>query len=487
MNFAQRSNYLGTCCASDLYRHHSCCCSINLPAHWSVPLHMNLAPKIEVKVYVLPSALHPSVSDNTNRDVPESGIQHRLKINGSIQPFDNTLVSTIPCANHSEVLSSKGLTNLFFPLAYGMENEDRIFSQPETTCLNQSSEDPLMPEAERPNFLQPGHSETQRQRLSNSKELNELRQSKRPVFGSNFESIIGPEVLNADPNLKSSVQHSVDHEYDQLTQERYVPLKNLKNLYYLLLKFFKNQEIIQSDIASLKNFELEILNLIVKRKYETKLFNNEHQKKDAKLLVQTLESFQSKLAVKRPEESYKFIFTRAIKYLKRVFKSKQHLSSQFPDRDSQFYNYYFGDMAHATGLPLESFIYPQPASLNSGRYKSLNLDYFKHVFLCDQFIHDLRHYLASEMRSDYELEIDRKTQQLLVKWDEQFASAKESAEALGSYQGMSKKLYNEISRYFLQNKRCKLPWSVVELNNAITRLNSLFIKLVKNEDPEIST
>jgi hypothetical protein len=153
----------------------------------------------------------------------------------------------------------------------------------------------------------------------------------------------------------------------------------------------------------------------------------------------------------------------------------------------QFYEYYFGALAQVLGLSLSKFIYPQPAEFSSGRYRSLNLEYFKQVFLCEQFVHDLKLYLVNEMRQEYELEVDRKTQQLLVKWDDQFTTQRKPIDPTEHCHGISKKLHQEISRYFLQNKRCKLPWSIAELNNAISRLNSLFMKLIKNEDPEIST
>jgi len=46
----------------------------------------------------------------------------------------------------------------------------------------------------------------------------------------------------------------------------------------------------------------------------------------------------------------------------------------------------------------------------------------------------------------------------------------------------NKKVMSEIAFYFLRNKRCKLPWTLVEVNNAISRLQILFNKLVNADE-----
>jgi hypothetical protein len=427
------------------------------------------------------------VIGNPSRNVSKDLILQQSKNNGSNHYFHDKIEPITPFGNNPRVPHSHQLANPIFSFAATTKNNERFMSQPETACLNNSDEDLLTPETPKPSLPTYSIQEIRRSHLSNGAELSEKPNVNNSALQSNFEAAIDLESGKIASNLKLPTQHSPRNDFDHIVQSRRLPLKNLKNLYYLLLKFLKNKEVVASDVASLKNHELEILNLIIKRKYETKLFSNENQRKDSKFVAHALEVFQNKLAVKRPEESYKFIFTRAIKHLKKMFRARRHLTSQFADHDGQFYNYYFGEMARVLKIPIESFIYPQPATVNCGRYKSLNLDYFKHVFLCEQFIQDLRLYLAAEMHRDYELEIERKTQHLLIKWDDQFSPVKEGAQFLDSLQGMSKKLHYEISHYFLQNKRCKLPWSMGELENAISRLSTLFTKLVKNEDLETST
>jgi hypothetical protein len=274
-------------------------------------------------------------------------------------------------------------------------------------------------------------------------------------------------------------------EEAQSPQSKFVPLKKFKNLYLLLLKFFKSESISITDLEALFDYELEILNLIIIRKYESKLFVSETQKKDIPAIYEELLNYQGKLSIKRPEESYKFVFTRALKYLKKVFKVHYECSAELLKEEKQFYVHYFGSSLDKDSFDLNKYVYPIIEDDQSKKYKSLNLNYFKNVFSCEKFMNDLATYLKTDLRNDYDIEIERKTLQILSKWDSR-VTVYLSREGNNSQNGeIPKKLFLEISRYFLQNKRCKLPWTVAEVVNAISRLNSLFSKLINNDEVEI--
>ena len=95
---------------------------------------------------------------------------------------------------------------------------------------------------------------------------------------------------------------------------------------------------------------------------------------------------------------------------------------------------------------------------------------------------DLGHYLKAVLKTDYEGEIERKTLQLLSKWDILINSAKNQPDS-GEF--ISRRLFSEISQYFLKNKRCKIPWTIAEVEHAVGRFQDLIVKLVSIENSEV--
>lgn len=256
---------------------------------------------------------------------------------------------------------------------------------------------------------------------------------------------------------------------------KFIPLRNLRKLYFFLTRFFKCEKITSAELDQLADHELEILNLILWRKYEGRLFNNETEKKDIQMLVSRIDQFQTKLAVKRAEESFKFIFTRGIKHLKKVFRLNPFNDVNCSHNvDHTFFVYYFGEIANSDQSTFQRFL-----DLSAGKprkARSLNLSYFKRVFSCQKFMDDLVVYLRTDFRADYDTEIERKCLQLLIKWDTIFNMQAKSEQAV------SRKAMSEVSKYFLQNKRCKLPWTILEVNNAISRIDGLFTRISQAEN-----
>jgi hypothetical protein len=286
------------------------------------------------------------------------------------------------------------------------------------------------------------------------------------------------ELLTQDAPLKDPLESKpILHEVSMgvfQSSEKYYELTNLKNLYRFLIKYFRTERISTEDINNLSKFEIDIVDLIMQRKYECKLIDVSRSPTNLECLADSISNCQQRLSIKRSEESYKFIFTRAIKFLKKVFKAKNGLPKSMIDVDSLFYSHYFGSTASSLGLEIKSFVYPPIRGKKNEFFSCLNLNYFHQVFRCKKFMNDVFEYLKSDLRIEYDFEIERKTFQLLSKWDPKFTNDPGD-------ESQNKKVMSEITHYFLRNKRCKLPWSLAEVNNAKQRLNALVEKLSSTE------
>ena len=212
----------------------------------------------------------------------------------------------------------------------------------------------------------------------------------------------------------------------------------------------------------------------MQRKYEVNLLQGGQTLNDLPNLVERLLNFQQRLSVKPSEESNKFIFTRAVKFLKKVFKTKNGLPRNFTNVDGLFYSYYFGGVASALSKEIRNFVYPPLQSNKDGFYRCLNLNYIHQLFRCSKFMADVSKYLQDDLRAEYDVEVERKTLKLLAKWDHRFKSHSDAC------CDQNNQAMKTIRAYFLRNKRCKLPWTQAEVNHAIFRLRNFVDKIVNS-------
>lgn len=76
---------------------------------------------------------------------------------------------------------------------------------------------------------------------------------------------------------------------------------------------------------------------------------------DCQTRLEKLNQLLNSKTHKRPEECYKFIFTRTLKHLMRNFTQKKMKKD---DLNLFFYNHYFKELADKNSLPLEHYFYP---------------------------------------------------------------------------------------------------------------------------------
>ena len=103
--------------------------------------------------------------------------------------------------------------------------------------------------------------------------------------------------------------------------------------------------------------------------------------------------------------------------------------------------------------------------------RSLNTKYFRQVASSRLFVKDLWDYVQKVFEFDYTEELEKKSLNVLLRWDDHLTGIDNNSEA------QRKTLFIEINGYFLKNKKCKLPWTMIELRNAVSRVASLLEKM----------
>ena len=225
----------------------------------------------------------------------------------------------------------------------------------------------------------------------------------------------------------------------------------------LLVDYFVNGNISEERFTVLTPFQRTLLFLVVKRKNEPKAITSKPS------LLFSFEELQRLIKVKnrkRPEECYKFVLTRVIKHLKQEIDAKYKRKAQI---ENCLYDYFFKATAEALGVPLSDFHYPL-TGMQKGKFK-LNSVYFSKIFASDVFVKAVHEYCENRISQDYQREIEKKISFLVCKWSEMVsASPQNIADAQLS-----------IVHYVTANKRCKLPWSIEEVRDSVSK----FLNLIK--------
>lgn len=235
-------------------------------------------------------------------------------------------------------------------------------------------------------------------------------------------------------------------------------LPNLPRLFALTLKLFTGGEIVAEDL-DLTDYEESIFNDILKRKFD-KNFKKKELSLDPARRIEILRKISSRKPQKRPEECYKFIFTRVFKYLKSRFRA-EHEAGDNPEKD--FYSHYFGDVATLEAINLEAFFYRAAVKSRTNLNLSLGSHYFEIVLKSPLFLQEMLRYISGPFRDDLRGEIERKIKLLVEKWDKDL-NIKSNKQAFK---------YMEIKNYITKDRHCKLPWTFFEAEEAVRKVYNL--------------
>lgn len=232
---------------------------------------------------------------------------------------------------------------------------------------------------------------------------------------------------------------------------------SFRRLYNILVTLFSKGSIGELDY-DLDSFEEEILNCLLQRKYFQHLTAAELVQ-PVPDRIQKINEIVNSRSNKRPEECYKFILTRVLKYLKRKYFFSAGEGSA--NSEKQFYEFFFGEVAESLGLPIESFIYPiTRKQLDLSKF---NAAYFERIFRSEKFLAELNGYMEDGLYAEYREELKQKLCSFLRKYETMLKKAN------SDQAGIQKRM----KEYLLKNKRCKLPWSLNEINESVIRFHIL--------------
>ena len=175
---------------------------------------------------------------------------------------------------------------------------------------------------------------------------------------------------------------------------------------------------------------------------------------------------------KKFEENIKFVFARLIKFLQKYFRLKvfSHAKKKFRKRfrfyplykqlEYAFYGYYFGCLAGRLRLPIEKFFAPRAKQSSKSQFeklipKSLSHLYFHHIKMSSLFVKDSLFFLNRILLNESQHKIIHKVGLVCINWEKKLFEERK-AESLKS-----------VNLRFLFDSKCKMPWSVGEVQNAI--------------------
>jgi hypothetical protein len=264
---------------------------------------------------------------------------------------------------------------------------------------------------------------------------------------------------------ETKIQKEITHLQNVLDKENNCFISPiLHRLYEVFLQIFSKGFIVPAEYH-LKPREEEILNCLLQRKFLTSLISYELSL-PLPDKIEYINDIIKGRSCKRPEECYKFILTRANKFLKRKL-SPSNIETE--ESEKIFYQFYFGRLASDLDLPIEQFVYP--ITRKQIEVTKLNSNYFERVFKSQKYLDDVQYYIENHIFAEYKEELKKKLRSLLLKYEYMFQKNSSNAESVE----------RSLKDYITKNKRCKLPWTLNEISESITRfqtlINSLKLKI----------
>ena len=252
--------------------------------------------------------------------------------------------------------------------------------------------------------------------------------------------------------IDSAVHLKFDkNKFDFNSLSKYEKFRNFGKLYFLLIDIFQHNQDIDDNLTFLNEKEIILLELIFEKKYKVKIKKNF---KSFHLINNIKKLPKSK---KRPEENHKLVFSMAFKYLKNKFLN----FSEKKNAEKQFYNFYF-EKFMTQKIKISDFFLPD----KNQKFKSLSREYIKLIKQSKKFINDFNLYINKHLINEYKEIIKRKFNLLFNKWEKIYEENKNKDNFVICFK-----------KSIIFNKKCKLPWDLNEVLNAIDSTKFLLNKI----------
>ena len=234
----------------------------------------------------------------------------------------------------------------------------------------------------------------------------------------------------------------------------------------VLKLIFLNENQYNKDLV-LSNNEALILETIIQKKFKTKFVLSTIVNQKIR------QKFIKNLKRKRSDEMNKFIFKNAFKYMRDAFNIKNDLNRKGimkEEKRDRFFEYYFGELATKRNMSIEAFYLPQvPSNLKTAKKakptRTINTAYINDVFQSKLFYEDFKSFIRNNMRSFCIDNVKKKFTYLITKWEGMCESSVPNDRS-----------YYSICDDIEYNKKCKLPWSILEIDEAIEESHRLVSK-----------
>lgn len=288
-----------------------------------------------------------------------------------------------------------------------------------------------------------------------------LKMEKEQILVGNYELQQNNEKLNSI--ISQRIPSELDAKYDSCISDSFFVSfgsvrKTLQNIFLL--------DFDQMEIQCLSYAEITILDTIIDKKFGVKLpIKNIYTSTDFKKLMDIKPT-------KRPEESYKFVFKHAFKWLKEYFCIKQDISLEDMKKTStmdKFYKYYFKEISDKYKIGIESFylpLTPDAYGVDTKKViaKTINSTYIRLIIKSKAFLKDFKYFIKHKLKKEYSAIIPRKIDNIIIKFEREFKAA-----------CYSDRYVDILAENLRNNKKCKLPWTVNELDYSTSQT----IKLIR--------
>lgn len=243
---------------------------------------------------------------------------------------------------------------------------------------------------------------------------------------------------------------------------RFCKLKCFKTLAVSISNILKSEQM-PPDSSKLTPEERDILSAFINKRYRLKESQRVPRGSDlsnCKLadLPRYLEKYNYG---KRKEENMKLVFNWVFKFLKNQIAASCQEKPSKDELDYLFYTYYFRQAAEQNGLNIISFYKPNFVRIVKNSEKTFNANFVKNVQLSDHFIADFMLALDDYMLAEYKAVLDKKLFAIFVKWETKLEWDDYSSQSLAS-----------LARSIAGSQKCKLPWTLTEIQLAIACVKS---------------
>lgn len=164
---------------------------------------------------------------------------------------------------------------------------------------------------------------------------------------------------------------------------------------------------------------------------------------------------------KKTEDGLKFVFKKAIRHMKLVFKEefleKNNLSKITTDQlDFEFYSHHYGKIAEENDMHLERFYHFRNWKKRDSPYipKSITKAYVSNLKRNPNFVGQIRDYLNNHLMESFKGFNSKKIRAMIMKWER-------TIERQGTVEGLK-----AIGK-MIRSTGNKLPWTVNEVNRAL--------------------